>query len=52
MKALQKRQTEEIQSELRRKIGSQLRNQYDSVVTDELPPNIEDLLRRLDMRLY
>jgi hypothetical protein len=52
MKALQKRETEEIQSELRRKIGMQLRNQYDSVLAEELPPNIADLMRRLDVRLH
>ena len=52
MKALQKRQNEEIQVELHRKIGQQLRLQYDSVLNDELPPDLEDLLHRLDARLH
>jgi Anti-sigma factor NepR len=52
MKTLQKRQNEENQLELQRKIAQQLRIGYDDVLKDELPPRIEDLLRRLDERLH
>ena len=52
MKTLQKRQNEEIQLELQRKIAQQLRIGYDAVLKNELPPHIEDLLRRLDERLH
>jgi len=52
MKSLQKRQNEEIQLELQRKIAQRLRIGYDDVLKAELPPHIEDLLRRLDERLH
>ena len=52
MKALQKRQNEEIEIQLHQKIGQQLHLQYDSLLKDELPPRMEDLLRCLEARLH
>jgi hypothetical protein len=50
MKAHQKRENEAIQLEVQRTIGKRLRLGFDDVLTEALPPHLEDVLRQLEER--
>jgi hypothetical protein len=50
MERLKRLRDEEIKSTWHREIGKQLHVMYDLVAKDELPPRLEQLMRRLEER--
>ena len=52
MVSLKRIRDEEIKSTLHREIGKQLHVMYDPVAKDELPPQLQELMHRLDEQLH
>jgi hypothetical protein len=51
MDSLRKIRNEAVERELKRTMGTQLQAIYSDVLSEELPPRFQDLLRLLDQRL-
>jgi hypothetical protein len=52
MDILKRLRNEEIKSSLHREFGKQLHAMYDPVANDELPPQLEELMHRLEERFH